>query len=100
MMLFAAKVYTQRKDERFLEITAVMMLRRIKGVPLRKKEREREREGERERERERERGRFRNCIVSTVFFIGWWKRPGRDDAKLVLVSCPISTQQPAHLLAF
>ena len=31
------------------------------------------------------------CIVSTVFFIGWWKPPGRDDAKLVIVSCPIST---------
>ena len=35
--------------------------------------------------------RFRTCIVSTVFFIGWWKHPGRDDAKLVLVSCLIST---------
>ena len=35
--------------------------------------------------------RFRTCIVSTVFFIGWWKPPCRDDAKLVLVSCPIST---------
>ena len=35
--------------------------------------------------------RFRTCIVLTVFFIGWWKPPGRDDAKLVRMSCPIAT---------
>ena len=35
--------------------------------------------------------RFRTCIVLTVFFIGWWKPPGRDDAKRVRMSCPIAT---------
>ena len=34
---------------------------------------------------------FRTCIVLIVFFIGWWNPPGRDDAKLVPVSCSIST---------
>ena len=56
-----------------------------------------------------ERGRYENCfqVVDSFpldfhttlldlhclnrFFFGWWKPPGRDDAKLVLVSCPIST---------
>ena len=35
--------------------------------------------------------RSRTWCVVRVFFIVWWKPPGRDDLKLVFISCPIST---------
>ena len=35
--------------------------------------------------------RSRTLFVVKLFFIGWWTPPGRDDAKLVFMSCPIST---------
>ena len=35
--------------------------------------------------------RFGTCIVVRVFFIWWWKPPGIEDAKLVIMSCLIST---------